>query len=154
MKLKNFLIVVSDMERSKEFYRELFGLQVVLDFGENVTLTDGLVLQERKLWESFTEKNVLREPANNAELYFEENDFDEFLQKLKECKWDITYVNQLKEHDWGQRVVRFYDLDGHMIEVGESMDFVVRRFLKDGMSVEDTTKKTQMPLEYVKSLKV
>lgn len=154
MKLKNFLIVVSDMERSKEFYRELFGLQVVLDFGENVTLTDGLVLQERKLWESFTEKKVLREPANNAELYFEENDFDEFLQKLKECKWDITYVNQLKEHDWGQRVVRFYDLDGHMIEVGESMDFVVRRFLKDGMSVEDTAKKTQMPLEYVKSLKV
>lgn len=50
MKLKNVLIVVKDIERSKKFYRDLFGLEVVLDSGENVILTEGLVLQEEGLW--------------------------------------------------------------------------------------------------------
>ena len=52
MKLKNFLIAVTDMELSKRFYRELFGLRVAADFGENVILTEGLVLQERTVWQS------------------------------------------------------------------------------------------------------
>lgn len=53
MKLKNILIVVDNIEVSKAFYKDLFGLTVVSDFGENVVLTEGLVLQERKLWETF-----------------------------------------------------------------------------------------------------
>ena len=56
MKLKNFLIVVSDMEVSKKFYKEIFGLGVVADFGENVILYEGLVLQEKNLWETFIER--------------------------------------------------------------------------------------------------
>lgn len=56
------------------------------------------------------------------------------------------------EHSWGQRVVRIYDPDGHMIEVGESMEYVAKRFLKDGMSVEETAAKTQMALGDVEAL--
>ena len=56
----------------------------------------------------------------------------------------------MKEHHWGQRVVRIYDPDGHVIEIGESMDFVAKRFFGSGMTVEDVAKKTQMPLEYVR----
>ncbi|WP_073109747.1 VOC family protein [Hespellia stercorisuis] len=144
MKLKNMLIVVKDIEKSKAFYRELFGLQVIMDFGENVILTEGLVLQEEKLWESFTEKAVVK-GGNDAELYFEENDMDSFLEKLKNCPWEITYVNPCMEHDWGQRVVRFFDPDLHVIEVGEAMDYVARRFLRSGMSVRDVAEKTQLP---------
>ena len=43
MKLKNILIVVDDVERSKNFYCHLFVLRVVTDFGGNVILTEGLV---------------------------------------------------------------------------------------------------------------
>lgn len=50
MKLKNVLIVVSDLGRAKDFYREMFGLSVVLDGEDNVILTEGLVLQERTVW--------------------------------------------------------------------------------------------------------
>lgn len=56
MKLKNVLIVVKDIERSKKFYRDLFGLEVVLDSGENVILTEGLVLQEEGLWKETIHK--------------------------------------------------------------------------------------------------
>lgn len=31
MKLKNIVIVVKDIESSKQFYKELFGLDVILD---------------------------------------------------------------------------------------------------------------------------
>ena len=52
MKLKNVLIVVKDIERSKKFYRDLFGLEMVLDNDGNMILTEGLVLQEEKYWKS------------------------------------------------------------------------------------------------------
>lgn len=148
MKLKNILFVVNDIEKSKVFYNELFGLRVVTDFGENVILAEGLVLQEKKLWEKFINQNV-SVAGNDAELYFEENDMDEFIQKLEESNFQIEYVNQLMEHDWGQRVVRIRDLDGHIIEIGESLDNVARRYLQTGLSVEEVAEKTQLPLSQI-----
>ena len=50
MKLKNFLIVVKDIERSRKFYHDLFGIDMIHDHGGNMILTDGLVLQEEKYW--------------------------------------------------------------------------------------------------------
>lgn len=148
MKLKNILIVVSDIEVSKEFYKELFGLEVIADFGENVVLTEGLALQEKNLWEKFIQKKVVT-GGNDAEIYFEENFIDEFLDKLENSKFEIEYINKLITHDWGQRVIRMYDPDKHIIEVGESLEFVARRFLKTGMTVEEVAKKTQLALSYV-----
>lgn len=151
MKLKNILFVVDDIERSKTFYRDLFGLEVITDFGENVILTEGLVLQEKKLWEKFIERNV-SVGGNDAELYFEENDIDGFLEKLEKSSFDIKYLNKCIEHDWGQRVIRIYDPDTHVIEIGESLEYVARRLLKTGMTVEQAAKKTQLPPSQVEKL--
>lgn len=148
MKLKNILFVVEDIEKSKTFYTDLFGLMVVTDFGENVILTEGLVLQEKKLWEKFIESNV-SVGGNDAELYFEENDIDGFLKKLEQSNFVIEYLNKCMEHHWGQRVIRIYDPDRHVIEIGESMEYVARRFLKTGMTVEQVAKKTGLPLSHV-----
>ena len=115
MKLKNILIVVNDIERSKTFYRDLFGLHVLMDQGENVILTEGLVLQERACWESFTGTKASY-GGNDAELYFEENNMDRFLEKL--ASHPISYVNEVAEVA-GRRVVRLYDPDMHVIEVKE-----------------------------------
>lgn len=118
MHLKNILIVVKDIEKSKRFYKELFGLEIVADFGENVVLTEGLVLQEKNLWETFIGKEAI-EGGNDAELYFEENDIETFLKKLDSSSFEIEYLNRCKEHDWGQRVIHIYDPDRHVIEIGE-----------------------------------
>ena len=67
MRLKNILLVVDNVEKSVAFYKELFGLQVLNDFGGNVILTEGLVLQERKIWETLIEKEA--ELGGNAYLY-------------------------------------------------------------------------------------
>ncbi len=120
MKLKNVLIVVKDIEKSKQFYHDLFGLNVVLDNDGNMILTEGLVLQEEKIWKSFLGKEII--PQNNScELYFEEHDIETFVQKLERLYPSVQYVNKLMTHSWGQKVVRFYDPDGNLIEVGTPM---------------------------------
>lgn len=52
MRLKNTLIVVKDIEKSRKFYHDLFGLDLVLDNEGNMILTEGLVLQDEKNMES------------------------------------------------------------------------------------------------------
>ena len=120
MKLKNFLIVVSDVERAKKYYHELFGLEVLTDNDGNMILSDGLVLQDEKIWKSFTETDVTKK-SNSCELYFEEADIESFVKKLESLYPETEYVNRLMTHSWGQKVVRFFDLDGNLIEVGTPM---------------------------------
>ena len=120
MKLKNILIVVKDIEKSKQFYHDLFGLDVILDNNGNMILTEGLVLQEEKIWKEFLGKDILSE-NNSCELYFEESDIEAFVQKLEKLYPSTKYVNRLMTHSWGQKVIRFYDLDGNLIEVGTPM---------------------------------
>lgn len=120
MKLKNVLIVVNDIEKSKAFYKDLFGLDVVLDNDGNVILTEGLVLQDAAIWKSFLERDIITQ-NNAAELYFEETDIESFARKLEDYRPSVQYVNRLMEHSWGQKVIRFYDPDGNLIEVGTPM---------------------------------
>ena len=117
MKLKNVLIVVKDIERSKKFYHDLFGLDVIVDNDGNVIMTEGLVLQEESIWKKFIGKDVI--PENNySELYFEEKEIEAFADKLDKYQPPVKYVNRLMTHSWGQKVIRFYDPDGNLIEVG------------------------------------
>ena len=120
MKLKNVLIVVKDIEKSRKFYHDLFGIDLVLDNDGNMILTEGLVLQDEKIWKSFLDRDIVPK-SNSCELYFEEQDIESFAEKLEKLYPDIEYVNRLMTHSWGQRVIRFYDLDGNLIEVGTPM---------------------------------
>ena len=117
MKLKNILIVVKDIKKSRKFYHDLFGIDLVLDNDGNMILTDGLVLQDEKIWKRFLHKDIVPK-SNSCELYFEEQDIEAFIEKLERLYPTIEYVNRLMTHSWGQRVIRFYDLDGSLIEVG------------------------------------
>ena len=117
MKFKNVLIVVKDIERSRRFYHDLFGLEMILDNDGNMILTEGLVLQEEKYWTEFLGREIV--PENNSfELYFEESNIEGFIEKLEKYYPDVKYVNRLMTHSWGQKVIRFYDPDGNLIEVG------------------------------------
>ena len=121
MRLKNILIVVDDIEASRRFYHDMFGLDVVLDNDGNMILTEGLVLQDKRIWEKFLEKDIVSE-NNSCELYFEERDIEAFVQKLEELYPETKYVSRLMTHGWGQKVIRFYDPDGNLIEVGTPME--------------------------------
>jgi len=116
MRLKNIVVVVSDIEKAKEFYKELFGLCVILEREGNVILTEGLVLQDAKIWQEYIDRTVIWK--NHASiLYFEEADMGAFITKLEDSKWKISYLNPPMELPGGQTMVRFYDPDGNLIEV-------------------------------------
>jgi catechol 2,3-dioxygenase-like lactoylglutathione lyase family enzyme len=150
MKYKLPLIVVDDIAASRNFYEDVLGQKVILDFGANITFEGDFALQSKSSWAGFIDKTEadIMAKSNNLELYFEEEDFDKYVERLK--SHPIEYVHGVKEFPWGQRVIRFYDPDMHIIEVGESMASVVRRFLAQGLSVEETAERTQHPIEFVK----
>ena len=152
MKFTSTLIAVSDLEKSKRFYQDVLGLDIIADFGANVTLTGGVVLQTLETWKQFINKNEeqIIFKNNSMELYFEEDDMDKFIEKLNKFK-DIVFVHELIEHIWGQRVVRFYDPDMHVIEVGENIKMVVKRFIQSGLSIEETAVRMDVSVEFINS---
>ncbi len=89
-------------------------------------------------------------PNNAEEHYFEEDDTDGFCNRLK--PFEICYVHELFEHRWGQRVIRPYDPDKHIIEIGGGkFDAVVLRFIEQGLSAEETAVRMDMPIDFVMS---
>lgn len=116
MRLKNILILVDDIEESIRFYEKLFGLQVILKQEGNVIMTEGLVLQDLGVWNDLV--GAVPAPYNNmTELYFEESDMAGFMKKLEAYEFQLRYVTELTELEGGQKLVRFYDPSGNLIEV-------------------------------------
>jgi len=151
MKLCCTLLAVADMARSRRFYTQLLDLEVEHDFGANLSFYGGLSLQTAESWRGFLglPEGGVRFGGSDAELYFDCGDLDAFVRRLE--AWPgLQWVHPLKQHDWGQRVVRFRDPDGHIIEVGEPMELVCRRFLSAGLTVGQTAARSQMPLEFVR----
>ena len=147
MKMKNPMLVVADIEKSVEFYKTVLGLGVIMDFGANKTLTGGLVLQTLETWREFIDTDDILFGSNSSEVYFEEDDFDQFAARLKMC--EVEYVHPIKEHSWGQRVVRIYDPDRHIIEIGENIKMVCKRFLDGGMTPEQVAERMDVPIKFV-----
>ena len=90
---------------------------MVLANDGNMILTEGLVIQDEKIWRSFLDRDIVPK-SNSCELYFEEQDIEAFVEKLEKLYPTNEYVNRHMTHSCGQRVIRFYDLDGNLIEVG------------------------------------
>lgn len=156
MKFKNTMLVVEDINKSKGFYQRVLGLKVKFDLGENVTLDGNLALQSKHFWT----QSIINKPddfvtygGNNAELYFEEKNIDEFIKRLNTFD-DIEYVHPLREQIWGQKSVHFYDPDKHIIEVAEPMTDVLDRFFQQGLSVNDIAEKTFMPVKILKTYRI
>jgi hypothetical protein len=49
-------------------------------------------------------------------------------------------------------VLRCYDPDRHIIEIGEPISAFVRRFLSEGLSAEETSERTSVPLADVQRI--
>ena len=147
MKIKNPMLVVTDINKSLEFYIKVLGLHVIMDFGANKTLTGGLALQTLETWKEFIGTDNVSFGSNSSEVYFEEDNFDKFADRLK--KYDVEYVHPIKEHAWGQRVIRIYDPDKHIIEVGENIKVVCKRFLDSGMTPEQVAERMDVPMKFV-----
>jgi Lactoylglutathione lyase and related lyases len=149
MKFVGTLFVVKDMDASRRFYQDILSRTVLLDLGAYVVFEGFCLLTEGKWMEFLGNQPVALHYGNHVcQLGFEDDDIDAFLAHCRNFP-DRQVATPLKEYDWGQRAIRLYDPDGHIIEVGESMKVVVKRFLCAGMTVEETMEKTMYPREFV-----
>lgn len=140
------VLSVSDINKARSFYENMFGLEVSQDYGRNILFSCGLALQQDFDWLIGVSKEKVYKKPNNVEIAFEEHDFDGFLQKLNGNP-EIVFLGEVIEHDWGQRVIRFYDLDGHLIEVGEEMKMVIERFISHGMTLEEVSQRMDVSVD-------
>ncbi len=149
MQYQGTLIAVSDMEKAKQFYETVMEQKVITDLGVHVAF-GGFSLQSNYAELVGADLPGKTQP-NNFQLYFEVEDLDYWQDKISGTQ-GIEFIHKAKEYPWGQRVIRFYDYDKFIVEVAESMASVAKRFLTQGLSVEDTAERTMYPVEFVKSL--
>ncbi|MGZ9720522.1 VOC family protein [Rhizobium miluonense] len=120
MRFVNPIPFVGDIERSKAFYRDVMGLEILSDFGNFVLFETGFAIHDGKsleqtVWRTSSE---IPEPygRRNVLLYFEHDDVDAAFEKVAP---HVELIHPVERQEWGQRVFRFYDPDGHAVEIGE-----------------------------------
>ena len=148
MKYCSALYAVRSIEAAKTFYQNVLNQKIILDHGANVTFEGGFALQEDfSGLVGFPAENVQWKPWN-GELYFETEDIETDAARIKASGAEL--LHDVKEYPWGQRVLRFFDPDGNLIEVGESMRSVGLRYVDQGMSDEEVARRTMHPIELVR----
>jgi catechol 2,3-dioxygenase-like lactoylglutathione lyase family enzyme len=148
------VIFVRDIAVSRRFYESLLEQKVMMDFGPCVSFEGGFAL-----WQvDHAFQMIFDAPVSDAsplgrknlEFCFETGDLDAVFAQVTEAQ--VQLVRPPHEQPWGQRVFHIYDPDSHLVEVGESMPFVISRFLAMGMSAENTAQRTSMPLDIVRQI--
>ncbi|WMJ84819.1 VOC family protein [Oscillospiraceae bacterium LTW-04] len=155
MKFHSPMIIVSDIEKSKRFYVDILHEEIEQDLGTYVVFGGGFSMMTREQWNELTGEtsNTKEKTGHSFELYFEEDQLNNFAQQL-EGHADIIKFTELQEAPWGQRTIRFLDPDHHVVEVSESMSSVVKRFLSSGMTVQETCEKSMMSVTFVEKCRI
>lgn len=157
MNLKNSSIAlfVKNIDAAKYFYHNILGLEIEFDFGKNIIFKGGI-----SIWEISSNHIIptrlgdrcFDSGSNRFELYFETENLDEVYMPLINAK--VLFFHEIHEETWGQRTIRFFDPDNHLIEIGESLRCFVRRMLDSGMTQEQVSAKTGVALtDFEKILK-
>lgn len=150
IKFHSPVVFVKDIERSKLFYTEILNEEIEHDFGKNVSFKSGLSIWELRE-NHIISKNVNTNPEGHKfELYFESDDIDSIHKALKSK--NIQFLHELHEEPWGQRTLRFFDRDNHLIEIGEPLPVFIGNMYRKGMTVEEIEKKSGVPQETIHNL--
>ena len=146
MKFYSPLIVVEDIQRSKDFYQQVMHQAITADFGENVTFSDGFAIHLKAHFAGMTgvPASSIQLKSHWGELYFETEDLDGFMAELDQ-RPEVRLLHRIVTQPWQQRCVRFYDPDGHIIEVGEPLPQTVARLTRQGLTPEEISQKTGLP---------
>ena len=147
-------LFVNDIEASKYFYMEILGLSIDMDFGKNVIFKNGFAIweiQENHIIPTALGLNKITDlKVNRFELYFETENLPDIFETLK--RKEVPFLYEIHEEPWGQQTIRFFDPDKHLIEIGESMKQFVHRFYNKGLTIEQISKRTSVPIEEIKRL--
>ena len=149
MKFIASLIVVEDIERSRYLYETILGQSVKYDFGENVTFHGDFAIHQKAHFKELINQNSILSKSNNFELYFETDELEKIVNRLKES--EVEFIHEIVEQPWRQRVVRFYDYDFNIVEIGESLEHVAFRLYQEKLSIDEICRITYLSKEAVEN---
>ena len=132
------------------FYEEILHQKIVYNFGESILFEGGFAIHLKSHFKNLICNKEIKLGNNNFELYFEFNDIETIFCELK--KQQITFLHEICEQPWRQKVIRIYDLDKNIIEIGESIEFLCKRMYEEGILMEEIARITNMTEEYVRNL--
>lgn len=152
LKYGGVLIAVQDIASSRRFYEGCLGQKVGMDFGVNVGFEGGFAIHQKDHFQELLggEGFAAVTKAHTGELYFETDEIETFEQRLK--GEGMEFVHPIREQPWAQRVMRVYDPDGHVVEIGETMEACVQRLFAQGGTVESICQRTGMPRPFVEGV--
>ena len=146
------VLFVANIEASKKFYISLLGFDVEYDFGKNVAFKQGFAI-----WEFGSDHIIARRlgvgtskdrNVSRFELYFEVDKLEVAYKHLKEE--NVRFLHELHEEPWGQKTMRFFDPDNHLVEVGEKLAAFIRRLYREGLSVDEIAIKSGVSMDDIR----
>ena len=66
--------------------------------------------------------NPVLKKSNSSELYFEDDEIEKTEKIIEDNNFE--FIHKIVEQPWKQRVLRFYDYDFNIIEIGEPLEHV------------------------------
>jgi len=146
LKFMGSLITVEDIKRSRDFYENILEQNVEADYGQNVSF-GGFAIHLRPHFKMLIDNKEIVVGGNNFELYFEYDDLEQIIEKLKAEK--VDFIHELQEAPWRQLAVKFYDPDKNIIEIGETMEHLSVRLFQQGNSFDEISKLTGLSREFI-----
>ena len=153
IRYNSVVLICADIQKTRRFYQDFFEMEVELDIGGLVSFKGGISLWQQSIASELMYHGVEPSPPQekpDQEIYFETDDIDRFYEKIQ--KSSVRLLHPIQITPWQQRTVRFFDPDDHLIEVGESMEEVIRRLKAKGNTPEKVAELTSIPIEIVKAI--
>jgi hypothetical protein len=118
----NTIVFVSDMEKTRYFYENILSLKIEIDYGVLVIYENRLAIHEsNKLQKTIfgkVQKRFFKKfGRKNIEIYLETNELEKMEMILE--KENVRFIHKITRQEWGQKVLRCYDPDMHIVEIGE-----------------------------------
>ncbi len=147
------VLFCNDMQKQREFYETFLNQEVESDIGKCIVFKSRFSLWQ--LDESFPIAKELGYTYEhignrNLEMCFETEHFEDSVEKviLSACR----ILHNVEEEEWGQYTIRFYDPEGNLVEIGESMKCFVNRLHDSKMDVKQIAEKTGIKTALIEKL--
>lgn len=144
------VIFCSDLQLQREFYEKFLNQEVEMDLGLCLIFKNKF-----SLWQLSDDFPISKELGytyehignRNLELCFKTDNFEDAVEQV--LMSDLRILHNVEEEKWGQYTIRFYDPEGNLVEIGESMECFVKRMHSEGMNKKQISEKTGLAAAYV-----
>ncbi|MBN1540826.1 glyoxalase/bleomycin resistance/dioxygenase family protein [candidate division KSB1 bacterium] len=141
------LVVVSDVNRSRLLYEKFLRQKVVADYGENLLFEGGFALHQKSHFQQLIDGRPIHIGSNHFELYFEDDQLESIEKELLDNHF--AFVHRIREQPWRQRVMRFFDDDQNIVEIGESMAHLAYRLYLEKTPLQEIAGLTFLTVDQI-----